>query len=212
MLNYQFKNRELLKTALTHSSYANEHGIFSNERLEFLGDAVLELAMSEILFKKEQIAYEGDLTKLRSSFVCERYLSDYAKKIRLQDMILFGKGIENKNSRGILADTVEAIIGAVFLDSDYETARDFVEANLFDIQADTANYKSELKELLDKKGIFDIEYILIESEGEAHDKTFTVECVINGESFGFGTAKRKKDAEKLAAKTALEKIHSCEEL
>ena len=213
-IGYSFKNKNLLHEALSHSSYANEckKGRSSNERLEFLGDSVLSIVISEHLFKNFRHLPEGDLTKIRASLVCEKALFEFSKQISLGDYILLGKGEENtggRNRPSIVSDAFEAVIAAVFLDGGMETAREYVLGFIpKDLDKNSAkklqDYKTILQEIIQRNPEEKVEYILINETGPDHSKTFTVEVCLNSNVIGRGTGKSKKDAEQMAAKEALE--------
>lgn len=215
-LKYYYKDIELLITALTHSSFANEHNLHpskSNQRLEFLGDTVLNLVVSEYLYNKYPFYPEGELSKIRSQVVCESSLAIAARKINLGDYLLLGKGellTGGQERESILADTCEAIIGSIFLDSDYETTYDYLIKNF---EADTVkevakgnlfkDYKTELQEKLQKITRNKIEYVVTKEEGPDHKKIFYVDLRINEDIIGQGIGRSKKEAEQMAAKEAL---------
>lgn len=215
-LNYSFKDKRFLKTALTHSSYANENklGIInSNERLEFLGDAILNLIVSQYLYKKYPDYSEGELTKIRAKVVCESSLAYVARKIRVGDYLLLGKGEESTGGRereSILADTTEAIIGAFYMDSDFTTTNKYL-LNKFekDIVKAVANgdlfsdYKTELQEKYQKQANSKIRYSILKEEGPEHDKIFFMDVFLNEKVLGSGKGRNKKEAEQMAAKQAL---------
>ncbi len=209
--NIKTNNYKLYETAFTHTSYANEHGCVSYERLEYLGDAVLETVMSEYLYKTTN-ADEGELTKMRAHYVCEDALYEYSLKLHLNDYLILGNGeLENggKFRKAIVADIFESFIGALFLDQGFETAKNFiykaaipfVKNNSFDFIKD---YKSELQELVqtDRRSL---KYFIINEEGPAHNKVFTAVVKIDNITYGTGTGHSKKEAEQLAAKDALNK-------
>lgn len=210
------QNIELLNVALTHTSYANEHKeehIHDNERLEFLGDTVLDLIIGEYLFLKYPEWSEGDLTRAKASVVCETALAGCARKFRVGDYLLLGRGEEQTGGRqraSILADAFEALIGAIYLDNSYEEAMRFVlthlqeNLQLVDSGNYTHDYKTELQEYVQKDGETDIYYRLVRDEGPDHDKTFYMEIELNGESIGQGVGKSKKDAAQHAAREALQ--------
>ncbi len=215
-LNYYFKNRNFLKTALTHSSYANENRpdlVENNERLEFLGDAVLNLIVSKYLYNKYPDYPEGELTKIRAKVVCESSLAYVAKEINIGKYILLGKGEESTGGRereSILADTTEAIIGAVYIDSDYETTnKNLLERFEQSIVRAVENgdlffdYKTELQEKYQKQFKSKIEYNVFKEEGPEHDKMFFMNVSLNGRVLGIGKGRNKKEAEQVAAKHAL---------
>lgn len=205
--NIEIKNKELLNTALTHSSYSNEHGGANYERLEFLGDAVLQLITSEYFYKKYDFQ-EGELSKIRASFVCEEALAQYAKDVGIDKHIKVGNGqIKNINDT-IIADTFESVLGAIYLDQGFEVAKKYVlevlSPYVLEHHVFLGDYKSRLQEMVqtDKKSL---EYRLISETGPSHDKTFVFEVVIDGIVYGKGTGKSKKEAEQQAAYNALKK-------
>ena len=209
VLGIRFNNKSLLTEALTHSSYGNEHNTPFNERLEFLGDAVIELLMSQYLYLK-QTSSEGKMTKKRAQSVCEEALVKYANKINLSDYILLGHGEELSNGRHrptIIADAFEALFGAVYLDQGYFAAYDLFDRLVIpylDLLDDIKDYKSTLQEYVQSfKNT--LTYELIDEMGPAHDKTYTVKVMMDGITLGIGSGKTKKEAEQNAAKEALEK-------
>jgi len=207
------KSIEYYNIAFTHTSYANEHNLnYNYERLEFLGDAVLELTVTDYLYKNMNIK-EGEMTRLRANYVCENALYEYSKEVDLGKYIKLGNGEKisgGQNKKTIVADVFEAVIGAIYLDLGYDKAKKFIEQVVFPhIEKNEENeylmdYKSELQEKVqtDKKSV---EYILINETGPAHDKTFEVEVKIDNIVYGKASAKSKKEAEQLAAKEALKK-------
>ena len=213
-LQYHFKNPALLEEALRHSSYANEHrgaNFFSNERLEFLGDAVLELISSDFLYKRFDQVPEGELTKKRASLVCEPSLAYCARQFGLPEFLLLGKG-ENmtggRNRDSIVSDATEALLGAIYLDGGFANAKEFVlKFILNDIERKQLFYDSKtiLQEMVQENGIQPIEYVLTGESGPDHDKQFTVEVHINGVAAGEGTGHTKKAAEQAAAYQAIRK-------
>jgi ribonuclease-3 len=210
-LGIKTNNIDLYKTAFTHTSYANENNVESYERLEYLGDAVLELIMSDYLYKSDHLE-EGKMTKLRAHYVCENALYEYSCKFGLNEYLLLGHGEEQnggKYRKAIVADIYEAFIGALYLDQGIEMAKKFIydtaipyvknhELNFYD------DYKSELQELVqtDKRSL---EYVIVDEQGPAHNKTFTAIVKIDDVIYGKGTSHSKKEAEQEAAKNALEK-------
>ena len=211
-IGYVFENKALLKQALTHSSYANEQKIRKNgdyERLEFLGDAVLELMASEHLFKTNPDMPEGKLTKLRSSVVCEPALAQCAKDIELGSFMLLGKGEEATGGRfreSITSDVMEALIGALYLDGGFQMAHKFVHKFILsDLESRILFYDSKtvLQEIIQKKPNQKLVYELIEEKGPDHNKEFTVEAILNGKKVGVGQGKTKKAAEQKAAYEAI---------
>ena len=213
-IGYRFRNRELLVTALTHSSYANErHGeAQSYERQEFLGDSILGLVTAEFLFTHEPPLPEGRMTRMRAELVCEASLHKTALELGLGSYMRLGRGEEHTGGRerpSILADMVEAIIAAIYLDSGMDEARRFILARVlrdaaFDDSHRSADYKTRLQELVQRKSNQVIAYDLVEESGPDHDKTFTFEVLINGAVSGRGSGKTKKEAEQMAAARALE--------
>jgi|SRR5699024_6182618 len=215
-LNYSFKDDNLVKRALTHSSYANEHqlGITkSNERLEFLGDTILNLIVSQYLYNKYPNYPEGELTKIRAKVVCESSLAYAARKIDLGKYLLLGKGEEatgGRNRESILADACEAIVGAIYIDSDFKTTNKFLlEQFEVDIVHAVAkgdlfiDYKTELQERLQRSGKVRVEYVVNREEGPDHSKIFYMDILINEQVVGTGRGRNKKEAEQMAAKEAL---------
>ena len=209
VLKYKFNNKDLLIEALTHSSYANEHGLPSNERLEFLGDAVLELSMSKHLFSIIDLD-EGVLTKTRAKAVCEEALDLYAAKINLPKFILLGKGEENSGGRerpAIIADAFEAVLGAVFLDGGFNQAYNVVKRIVLPYYASVQkirDYKSILQEKLQSEKR-NIRYEIIREDGPPNNKTFEAVVYMDDILMGRGIGKSKKEAQQNAAKSALEK-------
>lgn len=219
-LGYHFKDRMLLSQALTHSSYANEMRILKTqdyERLEFLGDAVLELVSSDFLFSKYPTMPEGQLSKLRASLVCEPALAAAAKRISLQDYFLLGKGEEATGGRGkesIACDIMEAVIGAIYRDSGIEEAKKLIFTYILDdIEQKKLFYdaKSTLQELAQSKYKLPLSYQLIYEDGPEHDKVFGVEAFLGDRKVGQGEGRSKKTAEQQAAYIALLTLHKEEE-
>ena len=210
------EHEKLYKKAFTHTSYANEHGLESYERLEYLGDAILELFMSDYLYKNTDYD-EGMMTKLRAHYVCEEALYEYSIKLALNEELLLGKGEEEsggKYRKAIVADIFEAFIGALYLDKGLEIVNEFLKHNIIPMienhKLDFINdYKSILQELVqtDRKSL---KYQVIKEEGPAHSKTFTVEVMIDNICYGIGTARSKKESEQEAAKDALKKAQNGE--
>ena len=206
---YHFQNPHLLKQAMTHSSYANEHkakGYHDNERLEFLGDAVLEVVISEFLFRHYPALPEGDLTKLRASIVCEPTLALCARELDLGDFLLLGKGEEHTGGRkrdSIVSDAMEALIGAIYLDGGFASAKEFVHRFIMtDIEHKKLFYDSKtiLQEQVQKNWHDgEISYVLTGEEGPDHDKTFLVDLYVAGEKKSSGKGRTKKAAEQDAA-------------
>lgn len=211
-IGYRFKDRALLKQAMTHSSFTNEQKIRraqNYERLEFLGDAVLELVSSEFLFREHPEMSEGELTKKRASMVCEPSLAFCARDLELGCFMLLGKGEENTGGRGrdsIVSDAMEAVIGAIYLDGGMEKAKAFINRFvLSDLEDKQLFYdsKSTLQEMIQGKLKKEFYYELLEENGPEHDKMFRVSVNMEGEILGVGEGKTKKAAEQQAAYEAL---------
>lgn len=216
IIKYKFSNKEYILEALTHSSYSNENKNYDfNERLEFLGDSVLSIIVSDYLFKHEKDLPEGELTKLRANIVCEESLSDAANEIELGKHMLLGKGEEATGGRqriSILADAFEAVIAAIYLDGGLESAREFVLDYMEDIIIDSRrgkifrDYKTHLQEVLQGQGESNIWYKLLDEKGPDHNKRFIMQVGTNEKVLGTGEGKSKKEAEQLAAKIALKEL------
>ena len=217
-LGYSFKRHTLLRSALTHSSFAHEQKLSpaeSNQRLEFLGDAVLELCISDVLYHRYADMDEGELTKKRAAFVCESTLAEIAKKLELGNFLLLGQGEAREGGRekdSILADALESIFGAVFLDGGIEETSNVVR-NLFEPIMDkksrqTTDSKSLLQEILQKQSKTTATYEIILEEGPPHQKVFTSSVFHEGKKLGTGKGSSKKAAEQEAAKAALEKMEA----
>lgn len=216
-LGYSFRNRALLETALTHSSYANENrasGIVCNERLEFLGDSVLGVTVADFLYRHFPDMPEGRMTRLRAELVCEQSLHRVALELHLGDYLRLGKGEEHNGGRkraSILSDAVEAVIAAMYLDAGMETAAGFIHRCLLDdvhaIETPTfTDYKTSLQELVQRHSGQVLSYELVGEEGPDHAKTFRVQVCLNGDPIGRGTGRTKKEAEQTAAANALEAL------
>lgn len=218
-IGYTFRNEELLRSALYHSSYANEHrgsGIQSNERIEFLGDAVLGLVSAEFLYATHPELPEGELTRLRAALVCEESLFEVAQSIGLGQYLLLGKGEEQGGGRtrpSILADATECVFAAVYLDGGMEPARVLIHRVLLEkehevtIEARRHDNKTALQELVQKTPGQVLDYVQVGESGPDHNKTFTFAVKLNGEVIGLGTGRSKKEAEQAAAKAALEQLN-----
>ena len=216
ILDYKFKNKNLFKAAMTHSSHANENRKsqeHSNERLEFLGDAVLGLICGQFLFEKHPKMEEGELSKLRAALVCEKSLYKLAKEIDLGSEILLGKGEEAGGGRerpSVLADATEALLAAIYLDGGMEEAKNFIlpflkrESEKTIKTEGTSDYKTALQEIIQKNKEETLTYRLFKESGPDHDKMFEVEVRLNSNVIGTGKGKSKKRAEQMAAKQALE--------
>lgn len=214
-INYEFKNKNLLKEALCHTSYAHERGVKDNEKLEFLGDSILEFVSSKYLYLNYPRLHEGELTKARAAVVCEDSLYEVAKKIDMPSYIKVSAGemaTNGNHNKAILADSIEALIAAIYFDGGLEVAEKFIINNLKDaIGIATKNvglkdYKTVLQEKLQVNGEVLIEYRVISENGPAHDKTFEVEVLLNGKVLAKGVGKNKKHAEMNAAKNALDNL------
>ena len=216
-IGYKFNNPALLKNALTHSSYANENHIRSNERLEFLGDSVLSIIISDYIFKKMQKVDEGDLSKFRATLVCEQSLAEVSKKIKLSELVFLGRGEEMMGGRqrpSIISDAFEALLGAIYLDSNLETAREWL-LNLMEDRICQVlrgelyrDYKTTLQEIVQKDGKSHVTYETLNAVGKEHDKLFTVQVLINEEPFCTATGHSKKEAEQKAAKETIGKLNN----
>lgn len=201
------KDKELLLQALTHSSYSNEHDVKNYERLEFLGDAVLQILMSDYLYNNLELS-EGDMSKTRASYVCESACAKYAEELNYQPYIRVGHGQINNVNETIIADVFESIMGCIYLDQGLDAARHLFEQVVIPCVENhsvfSADYKSKLQELVQttKKSL---EYRVINESGPAHDKTFEVEVVIDNIVYGKGIGHSKKEAEQMAALDAYNK-------
>ena len=217
-IGYRFKNITLLQNALTHSSYANErwhNSLLSNERLEFLGDAILGMSVAKYLYQTFPDRPEGELTRMRADMVCEQSLAKVAARIELGKHLLLGNGEEQgggRNRNSILADAVESVIAACYLDGGMEAAQKFIEQFiLVEVpvkQLHNADYKTALQELVQQKKNQVLTYTLVGESGPDHDKQFDVEVKLNGQVVGTGSGSSKKRAEQAAARAALEKLSS----
>jgi len=217
-IQYQFREPNRLKEALTHSSYANEHrekGLVCNERLEFLGDSVLSIVISDYIYRRFLDLDEGDLTKIRASIVCEDSLAIAAKRIDLGSVLYLGKGEERTGGRkrkSILADAFEAVIGAIYLDGGIEEARKFIRETLASIIEDgiqgrlNRDYKTEFQEYAQRNGEVSIRYEIVDQTGPDHCKEFEAAVFVDNNLCGQGVGSSKKEAEQEAAQDALEKV------
>ncbi|MDF2951081.1 MAG: Ribonuclease [Anaerocolumna sp.] len=208
VIGYKFNDRRLLKHALTHSSYANEkrmHKLENNERLEFLGDAVLELVTSEFIYQRHKKMPEGDLTKLRARIVCEQTLASCANDLNLGNYVLLGKGEAATGGRerhSILSDAMEAIIGAIYLDGGFTNAKEFISKFILsDVENKELFFDSKtiLQEIVQSEYKEQLIYELIREEGPDHNKKFTVAALVNDIELGIGVGSTKKAAEQEAA-------------
>ncbi|SHE53691.1 RNAse III [Desulfofundulus australicus DSM 11792] len=217
-LGFNWQNEDLLHLALTHSSYAYEkncRGQENNQRLEFLGDAVLELVVSDYLYRTYPGHTEGELTRLRAAIVCEPSLARIARNLELGFSLYMGRGEERSGGRerpSILADAFEALLGAIYLDQGLEVARKvalkFLEPVINDVLEGRMerDYKTELQEILQEEGVVDINYTILHEEGPDHHKTFTAAVYFQGREMGRGQGRSKKEAEQQAACQALARL------
>lgn len=214
-IGYTFQDKELLKNALTHTSYAFEHHVQSNEKLEFLGDSILEFISSKYLYHQFPKLTEGEMTKVRADIVCEDSLYQVAKMHNFSDFLYLGKSelSSHKEARpAIMADSVEALIAAIYFDSGLEEAERFIVENLKEAaefaskNVGQKDYKTVLQEILQKNGEVKIEYCILKEEGPDHDKTFTAEVCCNHKKLAQGKGKTKKAAEMEAAKKAISEL------
>lgn len=213
VLNYKFKDQKILKNALTHSSFVNEKSkLQNNERIEFLGDAVLELVISFYLYKNHSNSSEGDLTKLRAKIVCTESLAMVSNLLNLGSFIFMGKGEENTGGRtrkSILANSFEALIGAIYLDGGLQEAEKFILSKLKENINDAIkgrlifDYKTKIQEYIQQDSANVIEYMVESEEGPEHDKLFNINLFMNGKVIGAGTGSSKKEAEQHAAYNGL---------
>lgn len=207
-INYHFEHLALLQTALTHTSFANESkkGATHNERLEFLGDSVLSIIVSEYLFANNKKLPEGELTRIRASLVCENSLFGFAQQINLGQYMRLGRGEENNGGRNrpaILADAFEALIAAIYLDGGIEKARAFILPFVKAAHTTNDDYKTKLQEVVQQNPEERLRYVVIDEQGPDHDKSFTVQVMLNSNVIGTGKGHSKKQAEQMAACEAL---------
>lgn len=212
-IGYSFNNKELLKTALTHTSYAYENKVKSYERLEYLGDSILEFISSKYLFENFEQLSEGEMTKIRAYSVCEDSLYEIALKHKFNEYVFLGKSERtlHTDKKAILADCVESIIAAIYLDSNsIEKVQEFILNNIKEKveyasrHVGQKDYKTALQEKLQVNGEVDIKYIIIKEEGPDHNKSFTAEVECDGKKLAIGSGRSKKAAEMEAAKKAIE--------
>ncbi|PZD93295.1 ribonuclease III [Paenibacillus sambharensis] len=212
-LGIRFRRTKLLRQAFTHTSYVNEHkggNTQDNERLEFLGDAVLQLLVSEFLYTTHPQRPEGELTRMRASIVCEPSFARFAETLELGRYVLLGRGEEQLGGRqrpALLADLFESFVGALYLDQGLIAVRDFLEASIFPLidaedHLPVKDFKSKLQERAQHRSLGQIEYVIEEERGPAHDREFVIRVLIGGESWGQGTGRTKKEAEQRAAAEA----------
>lgn len=214
-LSYRFRKEQLLRNALTHSSYSNENRMeyrVNNERLEFLGDAIFDAVISDALYHQDRIREEGELTKIRAAIVCESSLVEQALRLGIGEHLILGKGEEGTGGRkrsSILADAMEALMGAVYLDGGFEQARNFILELFQDTIQKAAegllhsDYKTEVQELLQSRGESEIQYLIEKEEGPDHDKLFYTILQAGGMEIGRGAGRSKKESEQRAAQDAL---------
>lgn len=219
IIGYTFKNKQNLVLALTHSSFANEsknERIKSNERLEFLGDAVLNIIISENIFMEHSGLSEGEMTKARSNIVCEPSLAKYANDIGIGKYLLLGKGEELTGGRtrvSILSDAFEALIGSIYIDGGIAEAKRFVYEKMKELIEGSINgivfmdYKTQLQEIVQKNSDQKISYEIVEEKGPDHNKLFVIQVKVADKVMGLGKGRSKKEAEQNAAKSALEKVN-----
>ena len=215
-IGYKFRNIQLLQNALTHSSYANErwhNSLLSNERLEFLGDSVLGMLVAEYLYHNFPDRPEGELTRMRADMVCEKTLAAAANRIGIGEHLLLGHGedrLGGRNRESILADAMESVIAACFLDGGMDAAlnvvRQFILVEVPVTKMHNTDYKTALQELVQQKKNQVLTYTLVGQSGPDHDKLFDVEVALNGVAVGQGTGRSKKRAEQDAARAAIEKL------
>ena len=215
-LHLEYNHIELFQQAFSHSSFVNDFKLpklSHNERLEFLGDAVLELMVSNYVYHNYPHLPEGKLTKMRAAIVCEPSLVIYANQLNLNRLILLGKGEEKTGGRmrpALIADVFEAFIGALYLDQGYEVVKSFLTEYIYPVVesqsiTEVIDYKTQLQEYIHQKTHQTVTYELIEEDGPAHNKRFTSVCMIDGEIIGKGSGRTKKMSEQDAAKVALQK-------
>lgn len=214
-LGVEFRDMRLLRQAFTHSSYVNEHrNAKHNERLEFLGDAVLELAVSQYLFRTYPDRQEGELTKMRALIVCEPSLCQFAEQLSFGSCLLLGRGEERTGGRtrpALLADAFESFIGALYLDQGLAAVESFLSKRIFDklpaySSAKLQDYKSQLQEQVQQLDLGSVNYRLVEERGPAHEKRFVSEVSVGGRALGAGSGRTKKESEQQAAAEALDKL------
>ena len=213
--NIKTENKELYKIALTHSSYAMVNGLdYNYERLEFLGDSILNLIVAEYLYKKYPNYGEGKLTKLRANYVCQNALIHYSQDLNLKKYINISPEELNLTENEVIsitADAVESMIGAILLDQGFQSAKNFISGIIFKYIDDEKiffkDYKSQLKEYADSNNLT-IQYKILKEYGIPHDKTFIISCLVNNKEYGLGRGKNKKEAEQSAAECALNKLKS----
>jgi ribonuclease III len=221
-IKYTIKNKALFSQALSHRSYLQmqgNNGSTSYERLEFLGDSILNLVVAEYLFHQDTNAEEGDLTKIRSRLVNRKSLNAYSRQTQLEKFILMSDNVSKLGARGtekILADAFESLIAAVYLDGGFDEARRLIEREMHtalrekNVKIEDENFKSQLLEYSQGSGHGVPRYVMLREEGPDHDRTFTIEVYIDNKPCGVGLGKNKKDAEQAAAEEALQKLQIIE--
>ena len=217
-LGYTFRDKSILENALTHSSYANENrerGLHDNERLEFLGDSILGFVVADYLYRSFPDKPEGELTRIRAALVCEESLHEVAQSLHMGDFLMLGKGEESGGGRrrpSILADAVEAVLAAVYLDGGIDKARALIHRILLDkeqeevVESRRRDCKTELQELVQRKPNQVLHYEPVSESGPDHAKVFAVAVTLNGQVIGLGSGHSKKEAEQSAARAALEQM------
>lgn len=216
-ISYEFKNMDLLKTAFTHSSYANENNTQSYERLEFLGDSILSFVVSTQLYDSKENIPEGEMSKLRAAIVCEKSLDECAKKLNFGKYLILSKGEEltgGRNRASILADVFEALLAAIYIDSGFKEAKKFVLTQLGDAIEKArkgiplyTDYKTELQEIVQSKGK-KVSYLHVGENGPAHCKTFTVQVFYENKVISESSGNSKKEAEQNAARLAIKEVQN----
>ena len=217
-LHYCFQDEGLIETAMSHSSYANERHCQSNERLEFLGDSILGMVTAEWLYRNYPDLTEGKMTRLRAELVCEASLYDVANRLDFGENLLLGHGEELSGGRqrqSILADCVEAVIAALYLDGGFEVAKGFIQEHILSGAENiplsgSGDYKTDLQELIQQNPGHLLSYVMTGETGPNHNKTFTFAAVLNGETIGEGEGRTKKEAEQNAARSALNNLETSE--
>ena len=218
-LGYKFNNISYLKNALTHTSYLNEHKYVrsSNERMEFLGDSVLSIIVSDYIFKKMENVNEGDLSKFRATLVCEQSLAEIAKKINLSELVFLGRGEEKMGGRrrpSIISDAFEAVLGAIYLDGGMDAARKWLLSLIEERILETLtgklyrDYKTTLQEIVQRDGKSSVTYKTLSENGMEHNKSFEFQVFVNGEPKCKALGHSKKEAEQAAAKATIEKYYN----
>lgn len=214
-IGHKYNDISLLNTALTHSSYANENHTRNNERLEFLGDSVLSVIISDYIFKRMQNVDEGDLSKFRATLVCERSLADVAQKIYLSELVFLGRGEDRTGGRkrpSVISDAFEAVLASIYLDAGIDAAREWLLPLMADKIEDVLagklyrDYKTTLQEIVQKGGKGTVKYQTVSETGKEHDRRFKVQVIINGVPKNTATGHSKKEAEQKAAQLAIEDL------